>query len=113
MGMSDQMLLSILRMPFPDNQVELGAIEWLQFRDRMRQAADEIERLRAELAAEREQHEYTRNALHEALTAANDAEDERDTSEDRVTELAIRLQEARDELAAERSEEHTSELQSH
>lgn len=73
--MSDVMLLGVLRMPMPDNPADMGGLEWAQVKDRMRQAADEIEkeraavdghirlievledevaRLRAELAAERE-----------------------------------------------------------
>jgi chromosome segregation ATPase len=76
--MSDVMLLGVLRMPMPDNPADMGGLEWAQVKDRMRQAADEIEkeraavdghirlievledevaRLRAELAAEREQVE--------------------------------------------------------
>jgi hypothetical protein len=46
--MSDIMLLGILRMPLPDNPSDMGVMEWLQVRDRMRQAADEIEKLTAE-----------------------------------------------------------------
>lgn len=76
--MSDVMLLGVLRMPMPDNPADMGGLEWAQVKDRMRQAADEIEkeraavdghirlievledevaRLRAELAAERERAE--------------------------------------------------------
>jgi len=76
--MSDVMLLGVLRMPMPDNPADMGGLEWAQVKDRMRQAADEIEkeraavdghirlievledevaRLRAELAAERERVE--------------------------------------------------------
>lgn len=82
--MSDVMLLGVLRMPMPDNPADMGGLEWAQVKDRMRQAADEIEkeraavdghirlievledevaRLRAELAAERE---ALRDLLREA-----------------------------------------------
>ena len=41
--MSDVMLLGVLRMPLPDNPSQIGAMEWHQIRDRMRQAADRIQ----------------------------------------------------------------------
>jgi chromosome segregation ATPase len=45
--MSDVMLLGVLRMPMPDNPADMGGLEWAQVKDRMRQAADEIEKERA------------------------------------------------------------------
>tara|TARA_R110000868_G_scaffold365245_1_gene628102 strand:+ start:199 stop:450 length:252 start_codon:yes stop_codon:yes gene_type:complete len=41
--MSDVMLIGVLRMPLPDDPAELDVMDWLQFRDRARQAADRIE----------------------------------------------------------------------
>ena len=61
--MSDAMLLSILRQPFSDYPSDMSLIEWVQVRDRMRQAADELEKARAELAAERERAERHADAL--------------------------------------------------
>lgn len=59
--MSDIMLLGVLRMPLPDGPAELNHIEWLQIKDRMRQAADELEHLRRELTeARRECEEQAR-----------------------------------------------------
>lgn len=37
-SMSDIMLLGVLRMPLPDDSAELGPIEWMQIKGRMRQA---------------------------------------------------------------------------
>lgn len=89
--MSDVMLLGVLRMPMPDNPADMGGLEWAQVKDRMRQAADEIEkeraavdghirlievledevaRLRAELAAEREKVVKLREALAPFAKAA-------------------------------------------
>ena len=52
--MSDIMLLGVLRMPLPDNPADMGVLEWFQVRDRMSQAAAEIEdqRARIKLAAD-------------------------------------------------------------
>lgn len=98
--MSDVMLLGVLRMPMPDNPADMGGLEWAQVKDRMRQAADEIEkeraavdghirlievledevaRLRAELAAEREELKFERHnhgewlKIFDARTAERDA----------------------------------------
>ena len=59
-GMSDIMLLGVLRMPLPDEPAELNPIEWLQIKDRMRQAADELEQLRRELDEARTDAEWYR-----------------------------------------------------
>ena len=45
--MSDIMLFGVLRMPMPDNPADMGVLEWAQVKDRMRQAADDIEKDRA------------------------------------------------------------------
>ncbi len=54
------MLLGILRMPLPDDPSGMDWITWYQFRSRARQAADEIEELRAE-----------NNRLNEVLLQSN------------------------------------------
>jgi hypothetical protein len=48
--MSEIMLLGVLRMPLPDDPRDLDWLTWLQIKDRMQEAAAEIERLRAALA---------------------------------------------------------------
>lgn len=48
------MLFGVLRMPLPDNPADMGVMEWMQIKDRMRQAADELEKSKADLAAARE-----------------------------------------------------------
>lgn len=48
------MLQGVLRMPLPDNPADLDPMMWAQIRDRMREAADEIERLHALLKQVRE-----------------------------------------------------------
>lgn len=40
-------LIGTLRAPYPDDPAEMGALEWAQARAAMRDAAAEIERLRA------------------------------------------------------------------
>lgn len=52
--MSDLMLHGVLNMPLPDDPAELDIVTWTQFRDRARQAGDEITRLRAQVAALKE-----------------------------------------------------------
>lgn len=42
--------LGVLRMPLPDDAAEMDVVTWMQVKDRMRDAADEIERLRAALS---------------------------------------------------------------
>ena len=44
--MSEIMLLGILCKPYPDDPAEMAHTEWHQARAAMREAADEIERLR-------------------------------------------------------------------
>jgi chromosome segregation ATPase len=104
--MSDVMLLGVLRMPMPDNPADMGGLEWAQVKDRMRQAADEIEkeraavdghirlievledevaRLRAELAAEREQK-------LEAIKAVARAVDMWTAADEKVTKLREALE---------------------
>jgi hypothetical protein len=44
------MLHGVLNMPLPDSPKDLGQIEWMQFRDRARQASKHIRDLEAQLA---------------------------------------------------------------
>ena len=44
-------LMGALRMPLPDDPAELGVVEWVQIKSVMREAADEIERLRVQISA--------------------------------------------------------------
>lgn len=48
------MLQGVLRMPLPDNPADLGPMMWAQIKGRMREAADEIDRLEREVSAWRE-----------------------------------------------------------
>jgi len=49
--MSDLMLCGVLRMPMPHDPGNLGLIEWMQIKQRMAQAADELEQRAARIAA--------------------------------------------------------------
>ena len=49
------MLMGVLRMPLPDEPGELGIVEWLQIKSRMREAANEIEALLVEVQSYREE----------------------------------------------------------
>jgi hypothetical protein len=44
------MLHGVLNMPLPDDPKDLGQVEWMQFRDRARQASKHIRDLEAQLA---------------------------------------------------------------
>jgi hypothetical protein len=48
--MSDIMLHGVLNMPMPDDPAELDLVTWMQFKDRARQASQQIEALQARLA---------------------------------------------------------------
>ena len=49
------MLQGVLRMPLPDNPADLDPMMWIQIVDRMREAANEIDRLRTLLKRVREE----------------------------------------------------------
>jgi hypothetical protein len=69
--MSDLMLHGVLNMPLPDNPKDLGQIEWMQFRDRARQASKHITALTAERDALALQVQRARDdALEEAALEA-------------------------------------------
>jgi len=44
------MLHGVLNMPLPDDPAEMGAVEWVQFRDRAREASSRILELEADKA---------------------------------------------------------------
>ena len=76
--MGDVMLHGVLNMPLPDDPKELSIMEWMQFRDRARQAsarinedAATIARLTAELAEARAEQSALIGAAYEV--AANTA----------------------------------------
>ena len=48
--MGDTMLHGVLNMPLPDDPAEIGVVDWMQFRDRAREASARIESLEAALA---------------------------------------------------------------
>lgn len=52
--MSELMLHGVLNMPLPNDPKELELFEWVQFRDRARQASERIKELEAENARLRE-----------------------------------------------------------
>ena len=76
--MSEIMLLGILRMPLPDSPADMGVMEWMQVKDRMRQAADELEKARAELEGHLQLIEVLEEQRDAALARAEAAERERD-----------------------------------
>lgn len=49
--MSDLMLCGVLRMPMPHDPSNLGLIEWMQIKQRMAQAANELEERAARIEA--------------------------------------------------------------
>jgi hypothetical protein len=92
--MSDLMLHGVLNMPLPDNPKDLGQIEWMQFRDRARQASKHIRALTAELREARMQVLASDGQAAEAYDAQIKAEAERDA-------LALQVQRARDDALEE------------
>jgi small-conductance mechanosensitive channel len=82
-----------LNMPLPDNPKDLGQIEWMQFRDRARQASKHIRALTAELREARMQVLASDGQAAEAYDAQIKAEAERDA-------LALQVQRARDDAGS-------------
>lgn len=95
--MSDLMLLGVLRMPMPDNPADLGVLEWAQVKDRMRQAADELENRTAKLAVERERAGYFEFERDQAWRRR----DELSAAHTRAIERAEHAESDRDALRAE------------
>jgi len=96
--MSDVMLLGVLRMPMPDNPADMGGLEWAQVKDRMRQAADEIEKERAAVDGHIRLIEVLEDEvarLRAELAAA-------DHYTDRIAQLTEEMKERHDEFAAYR-----------
>ena len=85
--MSEIMLLGILRMPLPDSPADMGVMEWMQVKDRMRQAADELEKARAELEGHLQLIEVLEEQRDAALARAEAAERERDEARKTLNDL--------------------------
>jgi len=49
--MSDIMLHGVLNMPLPDDPKEIGVVDWMQFRDRSRQASRVIQDQESQIEA--------------------------------------------------------------
>lgn len=85
--MSEIMLLGILRMPLPDSPADMGVMEWMQVKDRMWQAADELEKARAELEGHLQLIEVLEEQRDAVLARAEAAERERDEARKTLNDL--------------------------
>ena len=100
--MSEIMLLGILRMPLPDSPADMGVMEWMQVKDRMRQAADELEKARAELEGHLQLIEVLEEQRDAALARAEAAERERDEARKTLNDLTRAAGDCRDQAPARR-----------